>query len=74
MYRKILVANDGSDRALKALTAAFELASSHAELHMISVARISAFPASTRVKAKAYKAAESNGFIRVYMGARREAR
>lgn len=47
MYQKILVANNGSDGALKALTAGFELASNReAELHMISVARISAFPAS----------------------------
>jgi hypothetical protein len=69
MYRKILVANDGSNRALKALTAGFELASSYnAECSRQS--RIS----STRVKAKAHKAAESNGLIWVYMGARREAR
>jgi nucleotide-binding universal stress UspA family protein len=47
MYRKILIASNGSDEARRALIAGFELASDReVELHMISVSRISAFPAS----------------------------
>jgi nucleotide-binding universal stress UspA family protein len=45
MYRRILVANDGSDGAFKALTAALRLASeTQAELHMVSVAQINSMP------------------------------
>ncbi len=47
MYSKILVANDGSDAAFKALTTAFKLArQSDAELHMLCVAEVSYFPGS----------------------------
>jgi nucleotide-binding universal stress UspA family protein len=45
VYTKILVANDGSDGAFKALTTALKLArQSQAELHMLSVAEVSSFP------------------------------
>jgi nucleotide-binding universal stress UspA family protein len=47
VYRKILVASDGSDGALKALTTAFKLAlESDAELHMLCIAEIPYFPGS----------------------------
>jgi nucleotide-binding universal stress UspA family protein len=47
MYRKILVANDGSDGASKAMGAALELAKRlGAELHMISVEELPRFPTS----------------------------
>jgi len=47
VYSKILVANDGSDGAFKAVTTAFKLAlQSEAELHMICVAEVSYFPGS----------------------------
>ena len=46
MHRKILIANDGSDGAAKALTAAITLTQqSKAELHMICVEELSRFPA-----------------------------
>ena len=47
MYRRILVAHDGSPGAKKALTAAIELAKRvGAELHMISVEELPRFAAS----------------------------
>ena len=47
MYRKILVANDGSAGASRALDAAISLAKLHgAELHMVTVEELSRFPAS----------------------------
>ncbi|MGO9171165.1 MAG: universal stress protein [Rhodomicrobium sp.] len=47
MFKKILIANDGSDGAARALSAAIELAKEHrAELHMISVEEMPRFPAS----------------------------
>ena len=47
MYLRILAANDGSDRAFKALTAACDLAKRYdAELHMIIVEELPRFPAS----------------------------
>lgn len=47
MYRKILVANDGSAGASRALDAAISLAKLHgAELHMMTVEELSRFPAS----------------------------
>ena len=47
MYRKILVANDGSEGAFKALSAAFNLAMRYeTELHMITVEEIPRFPGS----------------------------
>lgn len=45
MFRKILLANDGSDGAFKALAVALDLARlTGAELHMISVEELPQFP------------------------------
>jgi nucleotide-binding universal stress UspA family protein len=45
MYRKLLIANDGSEGAAKALTAAIELAGRlKAELHMVLVEELPRFP------------------------------
>jgi nucleotide-binding universal stress UspA family protein len=47
MFRKILVANDGSEGAGGAVSAAIKIAKADdAELHMISVEELPAFPAS----------------------------
>jgi nucleotide-binding universal stress UspA family protein len=47
MYQKILVANDGSPGALKALAAAIELAKRDgAAIHMVTVEELPRFPAS----------------------------
>jgi nucleotide-binding universal stress UspA family protein len=47
IYRKILVANDGSAGGFKALAASFGIAHRHkAELHMITVEEIPRFPGS----------------------------
>jgi nucleotide-binding universal stress UspA family protein len=47
MYEKIVIANDGSEGAARALSAAIRLAKTHdAELHMISVEELPQFPAS----------------------------
>ena len=47
MYRKILVANDGSPGAMKALAAAIEMAKRDgAALHMLTVEELPRFPAT----------------------------
>ena len=47
MFAKILVANDGSPGAIKALTASIALAQTHgAALHMITVEELPRFPTS----------------------------
>jgi nucleotide-binding universal stress UspA family protein len=47
VYKRILVANDGSPGALKALAAALAMARSNgAELHMITVEELPRFPAT----------------------------
>jgi len=47
VYKRILVANDGSPGGLKALTAALAIARSNdAELHMITVEELPRFPAT----------------------------
>ena len=47
MFRKIVIAHDGSEGAARALSAAIKLAKEHdAELHMVSVEEIPQFPAS----------------------------
>ncbi|MGC1177842.1 MAG: universal stress protein [Methyloceanibacter sp.] len=48
VFSKILAANDGSEHAFKALSAAFSLALSHqAELHMIMVEEVPDLPAAS---------------------------
>ena len=45
MYRKLLIANDGSEGARKALSAAIQLAKRfRAQLHMLSVEEVPRFP------------------------------
>ncbi len=47
MFNRILIANDGSDGAARALSAAITLAKEHrSDLHMISVEEMPRFPAS----------------------------
>jgi nucleotide-binding universal stress UspA family protein len=47
MFKKILIANDGSEGAARALSAAIKLAKEHdADLHMISAGELPRFPAS----------------------------
>ena len=47
MFRKIVLASDGSEGAARALSAAVKLAKQHdAELHMVSVEELPQFPAS----------------------------
>lgn len=47
MFHRILVGNDGSDGAFRALAAAIDLAKRYgAELHMISVEQLPQFPAT----------------------------
>ena len=47
MFSKILIANDGSDGAFRALAAAIDLAKlTGAQLHMISVEQLPQFPAT----------------------------
>ncbi len=47
MFRKILIANDGSEGAARALSAAIKLVKEQgAELHMVSVEELPSFPAS----------------------------
>lgn len=47
MFNKILIANDGSEGAARALSAAIKIAKQHdAELHMICVEEMPAFPAT----------------------------
>ena len=49
MFSKILIANDGSEGAARALSAAIKLAKQHdAELHMISVEELPQFPGLRR--------------------------
>lgn len=47
MFRKVLIANDGSEGAARALSAALKLAKAHgAKLHMVSVEELPRFSAS----------------------------
>lgn len=73
MYRKILVANDGSPGALTALTAAIALARlDGAALHMVTVEELPRFPASIDEVAET-KAEENHRFAPVIDAARAQA-
>jgi nucleotide-binding universal stress UspA family protein len=62
MFERIVIANDGSEGAARALSAAIRLAKSHgAELHMISVEEMPQFPAS--VDEVIEEKAEANHFF-----------
>jgi nucleotide-binding universal stress UspA family protein len=73
MYRKILIANDGSEGAARALAAAVELANRlGAELHMISVEEMLRFP-TTIDEVIEEKAEANHAFERVIAHARSQA-
>jgi hypothetical protein len=74
MYRKILVANDGSPGALKALAAAIETAKRDgAALHMVTVEELPRFPA-TIDEAEEEKAEANHRLLPVIEAARAQAR
>ena len=73
MFAKILVANDGSPGALKALAAAIALARQHgAALHMVTVEELPRFPASID-EVEEVKAEEDHRLMPVLDAARAEA-
>jgi nucleotide-binding universal stress UspA family protein len=73
MYRKILVANDGSPGALKALAAAIETAKRDgAALHMVTVEELPRFPA-TIDEAEEEKAEANHRLLPVIEAARAQA-
>jgi nucleotide-binding universal stress UspA family protein len=73
MYRRILVANDGSPGALKALTAAIETAKrDSAALHMVTVEELPHFPA-TIDEVEEEKAEANHRLAPVIEGARAQA-
>jgi nucleotide-binding universal stress UspA family protein len=74
MFRKIVVANDGSEGAARALSVAIGLASRHgAQLHMISVEELPQFPASVDEVVEE-KAEANHVFERVIARAKAQAR
>jgi nucleotide-binding universal stress UspA family protein len=73
MYRKILVANDGSPGALKALAGAIETAKRDgAALHMVTVEELPRFPA-TIDEVEEEKAEANHGLVPVIEAARAQA-
>jgi nucleotide-binding universal stress UspA family protein len=73
MYRKILIANDGSEGAARALEVAIELANQlGTELHMISVEEMPRFP-TTIDEVTEEKAASNHALERVIEHARSQA-
>ena len=73
MYRKILVANDGSPGALKALAGAIETAKRDgAALHMVTVEELPRFPA-TIDEVEEEKAEANHGLVPVMEAARAQA-
>jgi nucleotide-binding universal stress UspA family protein len=74
MYRRILIANDGSEGAARALTAAIELARRlKAELHMVSVEELPQF--ATTIDEVIEEKEEANGiFDQVIAQARLQAK
>ena len=74
MFKRIVVANDGSEGGLKALVMACELAKRHrSSLHMISVEELPDFPASIDEVIEA-KDAENHKFHAVVEHARKIAK
>jgi nucleotide-binding universal stress UspA family protein len=73
MFRKVLVANDGSEGAARALSTGIALAKEHnGELHMISVEELPRFPASVDEVVEEKREA-NHRFSAVVAGAQREA-
>ena len=75
MFKKILIANDGSEGAYKALVAALRLAHSHkAQVHMICVEEISWMPAGSREEVIGEKEMADRKFAEVVAKAEAEAK
>lgn len=75
MFKKILIANDGSEGAFKALIAALRLAYSHkAQLHMVCVEEIPWMPAGSREEIIGDKELADRKFAEVVVKAETEAR
>jgi nucleotide-binding universal stress UspA family protein len=75
MFQKILIANDGSEGAFKALVAALRLAHSHkAQAHMICVEEILWRPADSRKEAIAENEMADRKFTEVVANAGAEAK
>jgi nucleotide-binding universal stress UspA family protein len=75
MFKKILIANDGSEGAFKALVAALRLAHSHkAALHMICVEEIPWMPAGSREEVIGEKELADRKFAEVVSKAENEAK
>jgi nucleotide-binding universal stress UspA family protein len=74
MFRKILIANDGSDGAAKALAAALKLAHRHRiKLHMICVEEMPRMPA-TIDEVIEDKLEENQRYVQVVVEAKRKAK
>ena len=75
MFEKILIANDGSEGAFKALVAALRLAHSHkAEAHMICVEEIPWMHAGSREEVVSEKEVADRKFAEVVAKAEAEAK
>ena len=75
MFKKILIANDGSEGAFKALVAALRLAHSHkAEAHMICVEEIPWMHAGSREEVVSEKEVADHKFAEVVAKAEAEAK
>ncbi len=75
MFKKILIANDGSEGAFKALVAALRLAHSHkAHLHMVCVEEIPWMPAGSREEIIGDKELADRKFAEVVAKAEAEAK
>jgi len=75
MFKKILIANDGSEGGFKALTAALRLAHSHkAQLHMVCVEEIQWMPAGSREEVIGQKEIADRKFAEVVAKAEIEAK
>ena len=75
MFKKILIANDGSEGAFKALVAALRLAHSHkAHLHMVCVEEIPWMPAGSREEVIGEKELADRKFAEVVAKAEVEAK